>query len=168
MSREDNISDSWENYADDSELEKRLQKERQEMSLSAANGVTDLSNGSDNFKPRILQRPQPKVQQNQIKILKRPESAGNLASTLQSSSKQKEIKTLEQREKEYAEARKRILGSECEDQVNKQVVYTKVSPSSSSNNLQSYNQPQQQRIPDNVIRQPEGPSTSNPGFRIRR
>lgn len=98
------------------QLEKRLEKEKvkreEEMSLTSQNGLT--LNGSDDFKPRILQRQQPKGQQNQnqIKILKRPESLTPSSSTgnLQNSSKP-QMKTLEQREKEYAEARKRILGS---------------------------------------------------------
>ena len=61
------------------------------------------------------------------------------------------------------------------------MVFNRVSPSTSSSNLQNYNSQQyqfsqqqqqqqqlQQRIPDNVIRQPQGPSNLNPGFRIRR
>lgn len=83
--------------------------------MSAVNGLT---NGSDDFKPRILQRQQPSPkgnQQNQIKILKRPESSPSLSSASnQINSSKPQIKTLEQREKEYAEARKRILGSETD------------------------------------------------------
>ncbi|CAG9797717.1 unnamed protein product [Chironomus riparius] len=191
-SSEQNVSDSWEQYADETELEKRLEKEKvkreqeEEMSVTSQNGLA-LNGGSDDFKPRILQRSQAKgQQQNQIKILKRPESLTPSSSTgnLQNSSKP-QMKTLEQREKEYAEARKRILGSAetspiDQNPLNKPVIFNKVSPSSSSNNLQNYNSQQyqfsqqqqqlqqQQRIPDNVIREPKGPSNLNPGFRIRR
>ncbi|XP_070505119.1 SUZ RNA-binding domain-containing [Chironomus tepperi] len=187
MSREENVSDSWEQYADESELEKRLEKEKvkreqvDEMSVTSQNGLA--LNGGDDFKPRILQRQQPKGQQNQIKILKRPESITPSSSTgnLQNSSKP-QMKTLEQREKEYAEARKRILGSAETSPIDpnpmsKPMVYNKVSPSSSSNNLQNYNSQQyqfsqqqqlQQGIPNNIIRQPKGPSNINPGFRIQR
>jgi hypothetical protein len=86
-------------------------KREQEEDMSVSQNGLAL-NGGDDFKPRILQRQQPKGQQNQIKILKRPDSLTSSSSTgnLQNSSKP-QMKTLEQREKEYAEARKRILGS---------------------------------------------------------
>lgn len=68
----------------------------------------------EEFRPKILQRPT-----NQIQILKRPNSGSNLAASNTSpllvatntNEKPKHLKTLEQREKEYAEARLRILGS---------------------------------------------------------
>lgn len=133
MSHEENITDSWEQYAEDEsevrwtrlislyaifsklfqfKLEKRLAKEKQDMSTS--NGVT--VNGNDNFKPRILQRQPKKPEQNQIKILKRPQFSGATGSSNPSTQVgcKPQMKTLEQREKEYAEARKRILGSECD------------------------------------------------------
>lgn len=93
------------------QLEKRLEQEKQErfrkeqeMAAAKQNGLSIMSNGSDDFRPRILQRPKPVVT-----ILKRPDSSPALSSTSQNSKPQ--IKTLEQREKEYAEARLRILGS---------------------------------------------------------
>ena len=72
------------------------------MATANQNGLSILSNGSDDFRPRILQRPK-------MTILKRPDSSPALSSTTQNSKPQ--IKTLEQREKEYAEARLRIMGS---------------------------------------------------------
>jgi hypothetical protein len=93
-------------------LETRLKEEKikreQEMSAAANQNGLLVTNGEDNFRPRILQRP--KAQQNQIKILKRPES-GSSSSNHQKTNSKPQIKTLEQREKEYAEARLRILGS---------------------------------------------------------
>jgi len=94
------------------QLEKRrieLEKIRkqQEMAARQQNGVTILSNGSGNdggFKPRILQRPKPAVT-----ILKRPDSSPALASAQGTAKPQ--MKTLEQREREYAEARLRIMGA---------------------------------------------------------
>jgi SUZ domain len=85
------------------EKQERIRKD-QEMAAAKQNGFSILSNGGDDFKPRILQRPKPTVT-----ILKRPDSSPALSSTSQNSKPQ--IKTLEQREKEYAEARLRILGS---------------------------------------------------------
>lgn len=63
----------------------------------------------DEFRPKILQRP--------IQILKRPTSsqaAEALAQQAQINSKP-QIKTYEQREKEYKEARTRIMGSASEE-----------------------------------------------------
>lgn len=93
------------------QLEKRLEEEKQERirkeqeMATKQNGLSILSNGNDDFRPRILQRPKPAVT-----ILKRPDSSPALSSTSQQNSKP-QMKTLEQREKEYAEARLRILGS---------------------------------------------------------
>jgi hypothetical protein len=97
------------------QLEERLKEEKvkrdQEMSAAAnQNGLlVNQTNGDNSFRPRILQRPKDQ-QQNQIKILKRPESTSGSSGQLKNNSKP-QIKTLEQREKEYAEARLRILGS---------------------------------------------------------
>lgn len=74
------------------------------MAAARQNGISILSNGGDDFRPRILQRPKPAVT-----ILKRPDSSPALSSASQNSKPQP--KTLEQREKEYAEARLRILGA---------------------------------------------------------
>lgn len=78
-------------------------RKEQEMAAARQNGLSILSNNGDDFRPRILQRPKPTVT-----ILKRPDSSPALSS---SQSQKPQIKTLEQREKEYAEARLRILGS---------------------------------------------------------
>lgn len=47
----------------------------------------------------------------QIRILKRPTSNGSLGSSVTQSRPSPQVKSLAQREAEYAEARKRILGS---------------------------------------------------------
>lgn len=96
-------------------MEERLETERvkRDMATTNQNGLAWMgsANGTtDDFKPRILQRP--KAQQNQIKILKRPESSSSLSNQQGGGGNSKpQMKTLEQREKEYAEARKRILGT---------------------------------------------------------
>jgi len=147
------------------ELEKQERIKRdQEMAAAKQNGLTILSNGGDDFRPRILQRPKPAVT-----ILKRPGSSPALSSTSQQNSKP-QLKTLEQREKEYAEARLRILGSAADEspstEQNKPFT-SKISPSSSSNCFPSSSQSQQQlRSPENVVRLPKGPAAQ--GFNIRR
>lgn len=84
------------------------------MNVTKQNGLSLLSNGgtTSEFKPRILQRP--KEAQQKVTILKRPDSSSSLSASYQQQSAPKPPKTLEQREKEYAEARRRILGSEVE------------------------------------------------------
>lgn len=52
----------------------------------------------------------------QIRILKRPVSNGSLGSPLSQNRPTPQIKSLAQREAEYAEARKRILGSACAEE----------------------------------------------------
>lgn len=76
------------------------------MATANQNGFSIMSNGNNDFRPRILQRPK-------VTILKRPDSSPALSSTTHSSKPQ--IKTLEQREKEYAEARLRIMGAAASD-----------------------------------------------------
>jgi len=171
MNQESVVTDNWEDI-DETELEKRLEQEKQErikkeqeMAAARQNGLTILSNGGDDFRPRILQRPKPVVT-----ILKRPDSSNALSSASQQNLKP-QLKTLEQREKEYAEARLRILGSAVSDESpteqSKQLVNLKISPSSSSNYLPNANQSQPQRAPENVVRLPKGP-TPGQGFNIRR
>lgn len=52
----------------------------------------------------------------QIRILKRPASNGSLGSPLNQNRPTPQVKSLAQREAEYAEARKRILGSACPEE----------------------------------------------------
>ncbi|CAG01725.1 unnamed protein product, partial [Tetraodon nigroviridis] len=52
----------------------------------------------------------------QIRILKRPASNGSLGSPSSQSRPTPQVKSLAQREAEYAEARKRILGSACPEE----------------------------------------------------
>lgn len=52
----------------------------------------------------------------QIRILKRPSSNGSLGSPLNRNRPTPQVKSLAQREAEYAEARKRILGSAAPDE----------------------------------------------------
>lgn len=95
-------------------------KSQQKQQKEQENG--NLQNGNfcdDEFRPKILQRTQAENQK--ITILKRPNSGSNLAGATNSiasnsSEKPKHLKTFEQREKEYAEARLRILGSASDSQ----------------------------------------------------
>lgn len=68
------------------------------------NSMVIIPNGNE-FRPMILQRPKT------VTILKRPSAQGENSNSVLDNNKPKPMKTLEQREKEYAEARLRILGS---------------------------------------------------------
>jgi hypothetical protein len=75
--------------------------------------VTEVKdqNGSADFRPRIMQRPKEIPQK--VTILKRPDSSSSISGQQQQQMNSKpQKKSLEQREKEYAEARRRILGSD--------------------------------------------------------
>ncbi|MBN3300799.1 SZRD1 protein, partial [Amia calva] len=65
----------------------------------------------------------------QIRILKRPSSNGSLGSQLPSQRPHPQVKSLAQREAEYAEARRRILGSASpEDEPEKALPSTTTTP----------------------------------------
>lgn len=98
----------------------------------------------------------------QIRILKRPSNngtAGNLASSTRPS---QQMKSLAQREAEYAEARRRILGSASSDDAPQE------NPSQDRPARMSVQQPLEPVRPNNhVIRQPTGPDGTS-GFRLFR
>ncbi|XP_068185665.1 SUZ RNA-binding domain-containing [Antennarius striatus] len=104
------VTESWEETVDSVEMEKRLteklrisQKEKepsnnfQQSPLRTTMVIQDES---------LRAAPPP-----QIRILKRPASNGSLGSPLSQTRPTPQVKSLAQREAEYAEARKRILGS---------------------------------------------------------
>uniref|UniRef100_A0A2K6PQJ6 SUZ RNA-binding domain-containing n=1 Tax=Rhinopithecus roxellana TaxID=61622 RepID=A0A2K6PQJ6_RHIRO len=86
----------------------------------------------------------------QIRILKRPTSNGVVSGPNSTSRPTLPVKSLAQRVAQYAEARKRILGS--------------ASPEEEPTRI---SQPEDSRQPNNVIRQPLGPDGSQ-GFKQRR
>uniref|UniRef100_A0A2K6KD12 SUZ RNA-binding domain-containing n=1 Tax=Rhinopithecus bieti TaxID=61621 RepID=A0A2K6KD12_RHIBE len=86
----------------------------------------------------------------QIRILKRPTSNGVVSGPNSTSRPTLPVKSLVQRVAQYAEARKRILGS--------------ASPEEEPTRI---SQPEDSRQPNNVIRQPLGPDGSQ-GFKQRR
>ncbi|XP_039223298.1 SUZ domain-containing protein 1 isoform X2 [Crotalus tigris] len=94
----------------------------------------------------------------QIRILKRPTSNGVLTNPNSSSRPAFPVKSLAQREAEYAEARKRILGSASPEEEQEKPILDRPTRIS---------QPEESRQPSNVIRQPLGPDGSQ-GFKQRR
>ncbi|XP_075850548.1 SUZ RNA-binding domain-containing isoform X2 [Microcebus murinus] len=94
----------------------------------------------------------------QIRILKRPTSNGVVSSPNSTSRPALPVKSLAQREAEYAEARKRILGSASPEEEQEKPILDRPTRIS---------QPEESRQPNNVIRQPLGPDGSQ-GFKQRR
>ncbi|XP_036202920.1 SUZ domain-containing protein 1 [Myotis myotis] len=94
----------------------------------------------------------------QIRILKRPTSNGVVSSPNSASRPALPVKSLAQREAEYAEARKRILGSASPEEEQEKPILDRPTRIS---------QPEDSRQPNNVIRQPLGPDGSQ-GFKQRR
>ncbi|KAM6336356.1 SUZ RNA-binding domain-containing isoform 1-T1 [Alca torda] len=94
----------------------------------------------------------------QIRILKRPTTNGVLSNPNSASRPTFPVKSLAQREAEYAEARKRILGSASPEEEQEKPILDRPPRLS---------QPEDTRQPNNVIRQPLGPDGSQ-GFKQRR
>ncbi|XP_054078437.1 SUZ domain-containing protein 1 isoform X2 [Rissa tridactyla] len=94
----------------------------------------------------------------QIRILKRPTTNGVLSNPNSASRPAFPVKSLAQREAEYAEARKRILGSASPEEEQEKPILDRPPRLS---------QPEDTRQPNNVIRQPLGPDGSQ-GFKQRR
>ncbi|XP_051786726.1 SUZ domain-containing protein 1 isoform X3 [Erpetoichthys calabaricus] len=96
----------------------------------------------------------------QIRILKRPSHNGSLGTPSPAQRPVAPVKTLAQREAEYAEARRRILGSASpEEESDKPIVADRpIRVGIHTDDI---------RPPNNVIRQPTGPDGTQ-GFRQRR
>lgn len=105
-----------------------------------------------------------------VKILKRPQrdSQGSGDGPLTNGDKPKQpIKSLKQREQEYAEARKRILGEERspEEQIGQAI--SKIQGKQGNNGNGNGGGAGGGNISSNVIRMPIGPD-GTPGFNVRR
>nr|SVE94682.1 EOG090X0RU6 [Simocephalus serrulatus] len=111
------ILDDWEQMADSGLLDKKLQNLKTRIPEEVRNPdeiqqTHFLFNGDGSVKPTVLGPPP------QIKILKRPQHNGMLhahqqgaySSSNGQSKPKPQVKTLQQKEAEYAEARLRILG----------------------------------------------------------
>uniref|UniRef100_A0A3B3ZSL2 SUZ RNA-binding domain-containing n=1 Tax=Periophthalmus magnuspinnatus TaxID=409849 RepID=A0A3B3ZSL2_9GOBI len=104
----------------------------------------------------IQDESQPSAPPPQIRILKRPTNNGTIGSPLNQSRPTPQVKSLAQREAEYAEARKRILGSAC--------------PEDPPQDKASTDRPtilKDSRSNNHTVRQPVGPDGTQ-GFRQHR
>ncbi|XP_015603150.1 SUZ domain-containing protein 1 isoform X2 [Cephus cinctus] len=98
-----------------------------------------------------------------VKILKRPtrdsQGSGDGPLTNGDNKPKQPIKSLKQREQEYAEARKRILGEERNPEEKLLPEVNKIQPKPSNSGSSN--------VPSNVVRMPTGPDGSK-GFNVRR
>ncbi|OCT73401.1 hypothetical protein XELAEV_18036378mg [Xenopus laevis] len=147
---EDEVAESWEEAADSGEIERRLEKKLK---------ISQRENNNTKSPPRapvvIQDDSLPSGPPPQIRILKRPTSNGLASSPHACSRPAAPVKSLAQREAEYAEARKRILGSASPEEEQEKPVAERPA---------RINQVEEIRQQNNVIRQPLGPDGSQ-GFR---
>lgn len=157
---DEEVAESWEEAADSGEIERRLEAK---LKINQAAKKSSLRSGGSPVKTAIVIQDDsmPAAPPPQIRILKRPSNngtAGNLASTRPS----QQMKSLAQREAEYAEARRRILGSASSDDTPQD------NPSQDRSARMTVQQPVEPVRPNtHVIRQPTGPDGTS-GFRLCR
>lgn len=158
---DEEVAESWEEAADSGEMERRLDEK-----LRISQREKDSNNHSrPPLKTSIVIQDDslPMAPPPQIRILKRPTSNGSLGSPLNQSRPTPQVKSLAQREAEYAEARKRILGSACpeespQDNKTNHDRSGRVNPLSASEDTRSNS---------HTVRQPAGHDGSH-GFRQHR
>ncbi|XP_011297231.1 SUZ domain-containing protein 1 [Fopius arisanus] len=171
MSTVDEVFETWEEMEASGALDRKLNALQLDPldSLEHRQTPTLVSNRNTNGQMIILGedgvRSQYVPPKPTVKILKRPQrdTRGNGEGALTNGDKPKQpIKSLKQREQEYAEARKRILGEERSPEEK---------PSNEINKIQSKLLPDNPPISihntTNVIRMPLGPD-GTPGFNVRR
>ncbi|XP_062479568.1 SUZ domain-containing protein 1 [Pezoporus occidentalis] len=149
---DEEVAESWEEAADSGEIDRRLEKklkitQKERKSKSPPKVPIVIQDDS------LPAGPPP-----QIRILKRPTTNGVLSNPNSASRPAFPVKSLAQREAEYAEARKRILGSASPEEEQEKPILDRPPRIS---------QPEDTRQPNNVIRQPLGPDGSQ-GFKQRR
>ncbi|XP_069730589.1 SUZ RNA-binding domain-containing [Phaenicophaeus curvirostris] len=150
---DEEVAESWEEAADSGEIDRRLEKKLK---------ITQKESRKSKSPPKvpivIQDESLPAGPPPQIRILKRPTTNGVLSNPNSASRPAFPVKSLAQREAEYAEARKRILGSASPEEEQEKPILDRPTRIS---------QPEDIRQPNNVIRQPLGPDGSQ-GFKQRR
>ncbi|KAM8868644.1 SUZ RNA-binding domain-containing-like [Synchiropus picturatus] len=159
---DEEVADSWEEAADSGEIERRI-----EAKLKINQKAKKSSLGLDGSPVRtaivIQDDSLPAAPPPQIRILKRPTNNGTAGNTGSATRPSQQMKSLAQREAEYAEARRRILGSASSEET----------PQDNSClerpvRVSTQHPPSEPVRPGNhVIRQPTGPNGTS-GFRLCR
>ncbi|XP_030180086.1 SUZ domain-containing protein 1 isoform X1 [Lynx canadensis] len=159
---DEEVAESWEEAADSGEIDRRLEKKLK---------ITQKESRKSKSPPKvpivIQDDSLPTGPPPQIRILKRPTSNGVVSSPNSTSRPALPVKSLAQREAEYAEARKRILGSASPEEEQEKPILDRPPSDLLPSRPTRISQPEDSRQPNNVIRQPLGPDGSQ-GFKQRR
>lgn len=143
---QDLVDDSWEEI-DEDRLAARLSKlaneeEATKPSSSSEGGSSGGRAPPANSLPAMLEeelRPRMILQRPQMQILRRPQSQAQEDEKAATESKPKaQIKSLDQRKQEYAEARLRILGSAHDEEEQQQAKPIEQAPKKGSPNTNGY------------------------------
>ncbi|XP_038629184.1 SUZ domain-containing protein 1 [Scyliorhinus canicula] len=148
---DEEIADNWEEAADSGEIDRRLEAKLKIQQKEKKSKLPPKL-------PIVIQddlHPTPCTPQ--IRILKRPTSNGVVSTPNSATRPPPQVKSLAQREAEYAEARKRILGSASPEEEDK----------TNTERPTRITQSEEIRQQSCAIRQPHGPD-GTPGFKQRR
>ncbi|XP_037535434.1 SUZ domain-containing protein 1 [Nematolebias whitei] len=157
---DEEVAESWEEAADSGEIERRLEAK---LKINQEAKKSNLKSSGSPVRTAIVIQDDslPAAPPPQIRILKRPSNNGTTGNSASSRPSQ-QMKSLAQREAEYAEARRRILGSASSEETPQD------NPSQDRTARMSVQQPLETVCPNNqVIRQPTGPDGTT-GFRLCR
>ncbi|KAM3620739.1 uncharacterized protein V6R79_001310 [Siganus canaliculatus] len=155
---DEEVAESWEEAADSGEIERRLEAK---LKINQESKKFSLGSGGSPVRTAIVIQDEslPAAPPPQIRILKRPSNNGTAGNPASSSRPSQQMKSLAQREAEYAEARRRILGSASSDDTPQD------NPCQDRPARQQSSEPV--RPNNHVIRQPTGPDGTS-GFRLCR
>ncbi|XP_071772782.2 SUZ RNA-binding domain-containing [Centroberyx gerrardi] len=159
---DEEVAESWEEAADSGEMERRLEEK---LRISQKEKVSSNNSSRSPLKTAIVIQDDslPAAPPPQIRILKRPSSNGSLGSPLNQNRPTPQVKSLAQREAEYAEARKRILGSASPEESPQDKPNTDSRLGRNNSTLPS----EETRSNNHAVRQPAGPDGTQ-GFRQHR
>lgn len=156
---DEEVAESWEEAADSGEIERRLEAK---LKINQEAKKSNMKSTSSPVRTAIVIQDDslPAAPPPQIRILKRPTNNGT-ANSASSSRPSQQTKSLAQREAEYAEARRRILGSASSEETPQD------NPTQDRAPRMSQQPTEQVRQNSHVVRQPNGPDGTS-GFKLCR
>ncbi|XP_076003266.1 SUZ RNA-binding domain-containing-like [Genypterus blacodes] len=156
---DEEVAESWEEAADSGEIERRLEAK---LKINQEAKKSSFSSGGSPVRTAVVIQDDslPAAPPPQIRILKRPTNNGTAGNSASSRPSQ-QMKSLAQREAEYAEARRRILGSATSDEAPQD------NPGQERQIRVTAQQTEPVRPNNHVVRQPTGPDGTS-GFRLCR
>ncbi|KAK7094051.1 hypothetical protein V1264_007724 [Littorina saxatilis] len=152
------VLDSWEDQVDSGILDERLKQISVSNSTDAARAqpvMMQEDTGRTEYKP-------------QLRILRREPNSNSVGNSPRVATAKKPMKTLEQREAEYAEARMRIFGEAAEQELEAEPNSDDSNSLGAENCVQATSEkPRMNKVEvksgNSIIRQPKGPDGSK-GF----